>query len=88
MVMQKGQIKSFKRGRKTTYTNQVIVYLDGMNDKSKALALKGRKAQWTNSSGKARIGVVMDAHGDKGAIRVRFEKPLPPSSIGSKIFVK
>jgi len=86
--MEKGTIKNFRRGSRHQRTNQFIVELDNCNDKKTAYSLKGKSVSWSSSAGKKITGKVMDSHGDKGALRVRFDKGLPPEALGQKVFVQ
>ena len=83
-----GVIKNFRRGRTTQKTNHMIVYLDESNNREKASELVGKGAVWKSPSGKEINGKVASAHGNKGAIRVIFEKGLPGQSLGTKIEIK
>ena len=83
----KGVIKNYRQGVRTQYTNQVIVNIENYTkDKSKALV--GKKAIWLTTSGKQIIGKVASVHGNKGAVRVRFDKGLPGRAIGTEIIIK
>lgn len=83
----KGTIKNYKQGAKNTYTNQVIIIIEG-SDKEKSKKLVGKKAIWKTSSGKEMVGSIADVHGNKGAVRARFEKGLPGQAIGTEILIK
>ncbi|MBU1203641.1 MAG: 50S ribosomal protein L35ae [Nanoarchaeota archaeon] len=84
-----GVIANFRRGRKTVYTNQMIVEVDGVGDREKARGLVGKKILWI-SEGKNKkefIGEIRGAHGNKGAVRVKFEKGMPGQAVGQKVEV-
>ena len=83
-----GVIKNFRRGRTTQKTNHMIVYLDESNNREKASELVGKGVVWKSPKGKEINGKVASAHGNKGAIRVIFEKGLPGQSLGTKIEIK
>jgi len=87
MVEVKGIVKNYKQGVKNTYTNQVIVNIEGY-DKEKSKKLVGKSVVWKTSSGKEMVGKVADVHGNKGAIRARFEKGLPGQAIGTEVIIK
>lgn len=77
-----GIISSFRRGRKTQKTNQVIVTL---KDSKESKQLVGKKVSWKSPAGKEIKGKVAATHGNKGCVRVLFEKGIPGQAIGSKV---
>ena len=82
-----GQILHFRRGRKTQYKHQMLVVPNGVSDKEGAYKLVGKKVVWT-SPGKHKKeinGVISNTHGNKGVVRVQFEKGLPGQSLGTKV---
>ena len=83
-----GVIKNFRRGRTTQKTNHMIIYLDESDNREKASELVGKGVVWKSPKGKEINGKVASAHGNKGAIRVIFEKGLPGQSLGTKVEVK
>jgi large subunit ribosomal protein L35Ae len=83
-----GVIKNFRRSRTRQKTNHMIVYLDDSGNREKAAKLVGKSVVWKSPAGKEINGKVASAHGNKGAVRVIFEKGLPGQSLGSKIEIK
>ena len=83
-----GVIKNFRRGRTTQKTNHMIVYLDDIGSREKASGLVGKEVVWKSPAGKEINGKVASAHGNKGAVRVIFEKGLPGQSISTKVDIK
>ena len=81
-----GIIINYRRGRKTQTTNQMIVQVLGV-DKKKAESLIGKEVVFTcEGKDKKEIkGKVSALHGNKGAVRVHFEKGMPGQSIGQKV---
>ncbi|MBS3143676.1 50S ribosomal protein L35ae [Candidatus Woesearchaeota archaeon] len=79
-------ISSFRRGRHTQYTNQMIINAD-MN-KEKAKELIGKKVIWTSPAKKEIKGVIKTTHGNKGCLRVHFEKGMPGQSLGTKVRIE
>ncbi|MBU5575257.1 MAG: 50S ribosomal protein L35ae [Candidatus Aenigmatarchaeota archaeon] len=65
------------------YTKEILVTIPGINNKREAAKLIGKKAVWKN--GKEYIGKVSGTHGKSGTIKVKFKKPLPPTSLGKII---
>ena len=84
----KGTIVNFRGGRHTIYHNQMIVVVDGTDNKEKAKHLVGKKVEFTTIAGKVMPGKVAAAHGNKGAIRVIFDSGMPGQAIGKSVKVE
>ena len=85
-----GIITSFRRGRTTQYNNQMIVKPESVEDKDNAQKLVGKKVKFI-TSGKDKkeiIGEVRSAHGNKGGVRVLFEKGMPGQAVGQKVIIE
>jgi len=83
-----GVIKNFRRSRHTQKTNHMIVYLGDIDNREKAAKLVGKSAVWKSPKGKEINGKVASAHGNKGAVRIIFEKGMPGQSLGTKVEIK
>jgi large subunit ribosomal protein L35Ae len=83
-----GIIASFRRNRHTTSSNHMIVEVDGVDRKDKAVSLVGKEVLWKSPAKKEIKGKVASTHGNKGAVRVIFEKGMPGQSIGTKVAIK
>ncbi len=83
-----GIIKNFRRGRHTQKTTHMIVYLSNMDTREKASKLVGKEVVWKSQKGKEIKGKVANAHGNKGALRVIFDKGMPGQSMGNKVEIK
>lgn len=80
----KGRIVNFRRGKETTYHNQMIIQTEKSTDKEKAKKLVGKEVVY--DTGKQKIkGEVRSSHGNSGAIRVMFEKGMPGQSLGKEV---
>ena len=82
-----GLITNFRRSRHRTYGNQMIIQVGDIDDKDKAAKLVGKSVTWT-STGKDKKeikGKISAAHGNKGALRVLFEKGMPGQSVGNNV---
>ena len=66
----------------------MIVYLDEVKKRDKASELVGKQVVWKSPAGKEINGKVASAHGNKGAVRVIFEKGMPGQSLGTKVEIK
>ena len=83
-----GTVVNFRRGRRTQKMNHIIIHLESVNDREKAAKLVGKGVVWKSPAGKEINGKIASAHGNKGAIRVIFEKGLPGQSVGNKVEIK
>lgn len=82
-----GTISNFRRGRHLQTTNQMIILVKGIDKKEKAAELVGKTATWKSPAGKEIKGEVRSAHGNKGALRILFEKGMPGQAIGEKVAI-
>ena len=80
-----GTIVNFRRGRRTQKMNHIIINLKDSDTKEKAAKLVGKVVVWKSPAGKEIKGKVASSHGNKGAIRVIFEKGMPGQSLGNKV---
>ena len=83
-----GTIVNFRRGRRTQKPSHIIVQINDISNREKASKLVGKNVSWKSPAGKEIKGKVASAHGNKGAIRVIFEKGLPGQSLGNKVEVQ
>jgi len=83
-----GVINNFRRSRTRQKTHHLIVYVKDTDNREKASKLVGKSAVWKSPKGKEINGKVASAHGNKGAIRIIFEKGLPGQSLGNKVEIK
>lgn len=84
----KAVIVNFRGSRRRKNFSQLILKVDKVDDKKKAENLINKEIIWKSSSGKEIKGKVTAAHGNKGAIRVKFEKGLPGQSLGTDLEIK
>ena len=82
-----GTILSYRRGRHTQNVNQMLIELEGIDSKEKAEKFLKKKLIWKSSSGKEIKGEIIALHGNKGVVRVKFEKNLPGQAITTKVQV-
>lgn len=81
----KGRISNYRRGVHTEYTNQYVVSVDGVSDRQSAQGIIGKRAVFKTSGGKEIVGKVSKAHGNSGAVLVRFDKGLPGQAVGTEL---
>lgn len=79
---------NYRGGVNTQNTHQMILEVEGVSTKDDAEKLAGKAVEWTTPSGKKIVGKVTKPHGNKGAVRVRFEKGLPGQALGTEVEVK
>jgi len=82
-----GIIHNYRRGVRTVNMKQFIVIPEGIDSKAKASKLSGKTIVWKGKNSNA-IGKILAPHGDKGAVRARFESGLPGQAIGTKAEIK
>ena len=84
----KGKIINYRRGAHTEYTNQYIIEVEGIDSKEKASPLAGKRVVWKTATGKEIVGKISKAHGNKGAVLVRFNKGLPGQAVGTDVEIQ
>lgn len=86
--MHKGLIVSFRRGRRHQTNNQMIIYVDGVNDKKKAASLIDKAVVFKTETGKEIKGKITNIHGSKGMVRALFERGMPGQSLAKHVEIK
>jgi large subunit ribosomal protein L35Ae len=83
-----GIIVNYRRGRKTQTTNQMIVLIPG-HDKEKSQTLVGKTVTYSvEGKNNTQIkGTISAVHGNKGAVRVLFERGMPGQAIGGMVSI-
>ena len=79
----KGIISSFRRSKHRTSENQMIVKINGVEDKESAEKLVGRALVWKTPGQKEKMitGKISAVHGSKGFVRAIFEKGMPGQAL-------
>ena len=83
-----GIIHNYRRSRTRQNNKHMIVGIESVTDKEKAQELVGKKVVFTTETGKKITGQVASSHGNKGRLRVIFEKGLPGQSLGTAVEVQ
>ena len=83
-----GILTHYRRGRRTYHGNQMILTVESVDSRDKAKTFLSKKVTWTSPAGKAISGQITNMHGNKGAMRVQFEKGMPGQAIGQKANVE
>lgn len=80
-----GVIANFRCGRHTKSENQMVIVVKGIDKKEKTDKFIGKEISWKSPAGKEIKGKITSSHGNKGALRVLFEKGMPGQAIGQKV---
>ena len=83
-----GIIINYRGSHKTQYPNQMIIKVNGIDTKEKAKDLLKKTVVWLTPTKRELKGTIMKEHGNKGAVRVKFEKGLPGQAIGTKVNIQ
>ena len=82
-----GTIHSYRRNRHDYYGDQMIVVVDGVENRDQASKLLGKKVVY--ATGKKQItGEVRSAHGNSGALRVIFGTGMPGQALGQQVTIQ
>ncbi len=87
-MLMKGVIVNFRGGLHTQRNTQMVVKVDSSKSKKDAEKFVGKKVAWTSPAGKEISGLVVKPHGNKGALRVRFDRGMPGQSVGQEVRVE
>lgn len=85
-----GIISHFRGSFRRKKGNHLIVVVPGVDKLEKAKQLLGKSAVWM-APGKKKTaikGKVSSTHGNKGALRVIFERGLPGQSLGQEVKIE
>ncbi|MFH0970264.1 MAG: 50S ribosomal protein L35ae [Candidatus Diapherotrites archaeon] len=85
--MMQGILKNYRRGKNTQHPTQYVVEVEGIDSRAKAHSLAGKKVTWKSVANKVITGKIMAAHGNSGAVRVKFDKGLPGQAIGGSVTI-
>ncbi len=68
----------------------MIVLVAGSDSKAKAEKLVGKKVIFTTEGKEKKqiVGKISAAHGNKGAVRVIFERGMPGQAIGKEVKIE
>lgn len=83
-----GIISSFRRGVHHQNDKQMVILVDGVDSKEKAEKLVGKEVTWKTPGDKEIKGKISSSHGNKGAVRVIFEKGMPGQSKGTEVAIQ
>jgi len=78
-------IVNYRRGRHTQRTNQILLEIDGVNNRALASEFIGKRVVWRTPAKKEIYGKITNVHGNNGVVRARFSRGLPGTAIGTKV---
>ena len=81
-------VSNFRSSRHRQTGNQMVIHVEGVENKDKATALVGKAVVWKTPGGKEIKGKITAAHGNSGAVRAHFETGMPGPAVGTKIEIK
>ncbi|MBI1969795.1 50S ribosomal protein L35ae [Candidatus Woesearchaeota archaeon] len=84
-----GTIVHFRGSYKTNRgSNHIIIQISGIASREAAAKLVGKKVVWKSPANREIQGKIAAAHGNKGALRVLFERGMPGQSLGKKVTIQ
>jgi len=84
----KAIVMSFRRGRHTYKPRQFIIQAEKIKTKEDAKKNIGKEVEWKSPAGKLIKGKITAIHGNKGLLRVVFDKGLPGQAINTEVEIK
>ena len=85
--MTNGKVIQFRRGRHTIHERHFLIELEGTSKRIEAEKFVGKIVEWKSPAGKIIKGKISAPHGNKGIVRVIFEKGLPGQAIGTDVSI-
>lgn len=81
---------NYRMGVNTQKNNHLLIRINDekYNSKTTVAPLLGKKVIFTTIGKKTINGKIASAHGNKGIVRVIFEKGLPGDAIGQTVEIK
>jgi len=86
--MVKGKVIQFRRGRHVIHERHFLIEIAGTKNRKEASKLVGKDVEWKSPAGKIIKGKISSAHGNKGVVRVIFEKGLPGQAITTEVEIR
>ena len=83
-----GIINNYRRNRSSQNTKHMVISVSNIDTKEKAEKLVGKKVTFKTETGKPILGEVKSTHGNKGCIRVVFERGIPGQGLGQKVVIE
>jgi large subunit ribosomal protein L35Ae len=86
--MGKGVFVSYRRGKHTQRNKQILIRIEGINDRDKAARFIGRTVTWKSPRGHPLMGSIVGVHGRRGVVKARFKKGIPGHAIGAELTIR
>lgn len=86
--MTNGRVLQFRRGVNNYKPRHFLIEISGVDTREKAEKFVDKEVVWKSPAGKEIKGRVSGAHGNKGVVRVIFEKGLPGQAITTGVEIK
>ncbi len=86
--MVKGKVIQFRRGKHIIHEKHMLIEVESVDSRDKASKLVGKSVEWKSPAGKLIVGKVAAPHGNKGVLRVIFEKGLPGQAVTTEVEIK
>ena len=83
-----GKVIQFRRGRHTYHKRHFLIEIPKISTIKEAEKFVGKDVEWKSPAGKIIKGKIASAHGNKGVIRIIFEKGLPGQAITTEVEIK
>ncbi|OGI14779.1 50S ribosomal protein L35ae [Candidatus Micrarchaeota archaeon RBG_16_49_10] len=83
----KGMILTYRRGKNTQDTNQVLVKVEGVENREQAEKMVGKALVWKTPGDREIKGKITAVHGAKGVLRAKFDRNLPGQSFKTTVEV-
>ena len=84
----KGKVLQFRRGKHRVHERHFLVEAEGVKTREGAAKMTGKIVTWKSPTGKVIKGKVSVPHGNKGVLRVIFEKGLPGQAVTTEVEIK
>ncbi len=86
--MERGVSVSYRRGKHTQRNHQILIRIEGIDDRKEAAHFIGRKVTWNSPTGSILMGRIVGVHGRRGVVKARFKKGLPGHAIGVAVTIR
>jgi large subunit ribosomal protein L35Ae len=78
---------NYRGGKHTQNKKQILIKIDGINDRKQAASFIGKKVIWNNPQGRSHDGKILGVHGRGGVLKASFRKGLPGQAIGANLTI-